>query len=108
MLVAIGLAGCNKLVEPVEPVELRSEIYNQKVSDDCEKSDSKNCLTDTIKSRADRYCSAKGLSESDCNDVKSEVLGEVGAKILKEVEETQKAIKVTKKQNAELDKILKK
>ncbi len=108
MLVAIGLAGCNKPVEPVEPVELKSEIYNQKVEDDCEKSDSKNCLTDTIKSRADRYCSAKGISESNCNGIKSEVLGEVAAKTLKEYEELKKQNKVIEKQNAEIDRTLRK
>ncbi len=105
ILVAIGLAGCN---EPVEPVELKSEIYNQKVEDDCEKSDSKNCLTDTIKSRADRYCSAKGISESNCNGIKSEILGVVAAKTLKEYEELNKQNKVIEKQNAETDKILRK
>jgi hypothetical protein len=99
MSLVIGLSGCNGN----ERIDSKDQIITQKVLDDCEKSDSKNCLSDAISSRTEKYCLSRGLSEFDCNGVKLEVIRGVRAQKDKQYEETNKEIEVRTKQNAELE-----
>jgi hypothetical protein len=99
MSVVIGLGGCSGN----ERIDSKDQIITQKVLDDCEKSDSKNCLSDAISSRTERYCSTRRLSNSDCINVNLEVLRQVRAQKDKEFQETNKEIEIKRKQNAELE-----
>ncbi len=92
-LMLISFNGCGK-----EPINSKDQIVTQALVDACKKSDSKSCMTETFMSRTETYCSGKGLSTFDCNNVKLEVVRDLRAREDKELEEINRDIEIKKKE----------
>jgi hypothetical protein len=101
-LILIGLTAC----KPTEQILTKDQIFNKALFDACNKSNSKSCLSDTFMSRTGNYCLTKGLSESECNKLKLEVMRDINARVTRQSELLDWQIDTLRKENQQLERQL--